>query len=58
MQKMICQHCNTAYDLRCGHWEYIGTGGGKEEIWYCCHICLDKGEPCETFIEIEEDEPA
>lgn len=65
MEKFYCIHCDTPYDNSgnyhdsgTGHWEYVNTGNYKSkytEIWYCCHICRDNNEPCETFFECQED---
>lgn len=58
MEELSCMYCGTPYDNRgnhcdigTGHWEYNTT----TEIWYCCHICRDNNEPCETFFECQED---
>lgn len=44
-----CQYCGG----KNGHDELVMTGDeqslGGWEVWFCCHDCRDKGEPCETF---------
>lgn len=52
--ELYCIHCGIKYDLHNGHWEYVDTLEAIE-IWYCCHSCRDKGEPCETFFPTDED---
>lgn len=55
-----CQFCNTEYspgsNHPCegtGHWEEVDIGINEIEIWYCCHMCRDLDEPCETFFTRE-----
>ena len=56
-----CQFCNIPFkgtnhpNTGTGHWEYVDIGGKQWEIWYCCHLCRDKNEPCETFFPIENE---
>jgi hypothetical protein len=45
-----CMHC----EGNIGHEEVVWTGADNEdksgwEVWFCCHACRDKNEPCETF---------
>lgn len=45
-----CIHCEGTI----GHEEVVWTGVDDEdksgwEVWFCCHACRDKDEPCETF---------
>lgn len=49
-----CVHCEG--DV--GHTEEVWTGNtdGENysgwEVWFCCHKCRDKDEPCESFYPI------
>lgn len=52
-QGLRCQFCNS----KDGHDELIKTGDNDSfcgyEVWFCCHTCRDKGEPCETFFALD-----
>jgi hypothetical protein len=49
-----CQHCGS----KVGHDEIIWTGDLESlhchELWFCCHSCRDKNEPCESFFKLEK----
>lgn len=52
-EKISCMECGG----RDGHTEEVWTGktdddGSGWEVWFCCHACRDRGEPCETFFPI------
>jgi len=58
---MACQFCNTVFDgvnyhdAKTGHFEVVSTILNRDcdsEVWYCCHICRDNNEPCETFFPV------
>lgn len=60
MLGMVCQFCNTKFDgvnchdAKIGHFEVVSANlrfsrDCDLEVWYCCHICRDNNEPCETF---------
>jgi len=57
---LYCTHCDTPFkgtnhpESGTGHWEEVNVGGDTWEVWYCCHICRDNNEPCESFFPIEE----
>lgn len=46
-----CMYCEGTV----GHEEIVWTGNDSEdnksgwEVWFCCHVCRDKNDPCETF---------
>lgn len=50
-----CMYCFNN-DLTKSHSETVHTGDAESyegyEDWFCCHICRDAGEPCETFFKI------
>lgn len=51
--KARCMYCGGSV----GHAEEVWTGNHEGncsgwELWFCCHACRDRGEPCETFFPI------
>lgn len=52
-EKISCMECGG----KDGHTEEVWTGNMDDrcsgwEVWFCCHACWDRGEPCETFFPI------
>ena len=49
-----CEYCESVV----GHTEVVHTDDQDSlhgwEVWFCCHSCRDKSEPCETFFKLEK----
>lgn len=53
-ERLTCQFCGGHN----GHDEHVCTNDREGDnsgwdVWFCCHDCRDKGEPCETFFPIK-----
>ena len=55
LKKPFCMYCFND-DPATYHTEYVKVVDypPKWELWCCCHICRDKGLPCETFFPENE----